>query len=456
MARRLLVSNGSVAKEVFANYKVAFMGLVLPIARALCAQGGVAYQYWPPASDSSDPNILWTNQPFTATKYQTLVNQPAVASITFLADGDYVYTSDINLTTPDNTFATWLGIAVTGTGQYLIKAELVSGSFGGSPLSVWIDAFTPPSYTLTRAITGTGTGVLDISVAAGSVTPTAGTEVVRRVTFNAIIVDEGTKVSWSNTPQWDIEELKTLAPADCSLTFNPNGTTFGDGDTSGLLMENWHEDATIVPDPENYTVDVSIVSGTLDVGSSPTNAPIPLSLVREWTLTAANAEDDLTTVLDVIVSDGVASSTKRVTMHSAVGEEPSTLEWSSTPWSLFAAAFTPNSAISQVILNSDGTAQGTMTNDTTIEERWLSVGGTDPENYEAMCVVTAGSSPELSGPTVNVWHPLSSQLLWQLITVDTVAPIDLDDAEWEIRVRRIGQPSVNKQVLVQNIVEGDA
>jgi len=444
MSKRLLISDGAAAKAV-TEYRVANSALVKDIQRALVVDGGVARQYWPTAG-STDPNVVWSAQPLTANDYKLLVNQPAIANINFAIDGSYTYTDDIDENNPATGNGTWLAVAVSGAGQYLIKAVVVAGAGTvGDTLNVWLDAFTPRSFGAQLAVQGVNSVVMDITVAGGVTSPIAGTEVTRRITFNAYVVNAASKVSWTQT-QWDLDEHTEHVDADCDLNFFPNGTSTGLADTSGNFFENWHVDATIVPDPVNYTVQVDLISGTAPTGSA-LGAPLTLDVNRSWKL-LATINEDLSNELDVTVGDGTAFVTKRVTMHSLRGAAPSSNVWTTLLWSLRDNAVSPNDALIQVAVNPDGTAFGDSPTRPPLNEDWHSEApaASDPENYEVMLVVVSGELPDPAGSATGVWLSASpAQLLWEL-KVSNLSAITSKFAVWNLSIRRVGQPGITKQI----------
>jgi hypothetical protein len=443
VSRRLVISDGALAKEA-TGFQIAQGGVVKPVLKALVAENGIAHQFWPPASGSNDPSIKWTTQPITSDRFVDLVSQPSIALLNLLVDGSYDYSDDADVNNPGTGNGTWLDMAVTGTGQYLIKADLVSGSGTvGDTLGVWLDAFTARSFGSQMAVQGVNTVVLDVTVAKGSVTPQAGSEITKRITFNANVTNAATKVIWSNT-QWDLEEHTTNADADCDLNFFPNGTASGLADTSGDFNESWHEDAPVIPDPVNFTVNVALVSGTAPTGDA-LNTNLTLDVNRSWKLLATSGED-FSNVLDVTVSDGTASLTKRVTMHSTRATVIPANVWTTVTWFLEHIAVIPADGLVQVILNPDGTGQGS--GDFPISEDWHSQApaASDPQNFEAQLVPISGDAPDPVSSSVNIWLPITTQLLWEMRVLGASPPITPKIGVWNLKVRRINEPEVTKVI----------
>ena len=129
MARRLLVSDGTLAQEAQPlALKIAVGGVVKRIKKMACVENGIVRQFWPPAPGNEDSRITWNNTPLTVSES---VEDPAdsFASITFNRSlGTY---SHKNYPLAD-AIGSYLSPALDGTagddGKYLIKIDQVSGS----------------------------------------------------------------------------------------------------------------------------------------------------------------------------------------------------------------------------------------------------------------------------------------------------------------------------------------
>jgi len=336
-------------------------GVVKEITKACVAENGIVRQFYPYAAGTTDPNIKWTGSPFTVNEY-AVDPQDVSAKITFNRSlGTYTYD---NLPGSDVT-ETYLNPPATGTGQYLIKVDQVSGTALTGTLGSWIDLYSAASHqwSLDYTVVGAVTALANISIAQddGAGAPETGTTVVKVVTFKAEVLTESS-INW-NSVGGALVEIKEDVDADCVLTFNPDGYATGHADTSGSFNNSWHIDSPNVSDPENYTVNVSLVSGTSPTGSA-LGSDLTLDEVRQWTLLATTGEN-LSCSLDVTVSDGVTSVTKRVTMNSQRTEDAlSEPAWTTELWFGTDAGY-PQPAIVDVTaiitFNVDGTGKFEMT-----------------------------------------------------------------------------------------------
>lgn len=426
MAQRLLVSDGTNAREVLepTGYSVAALGFVRQVDEAYCVLDGIVRQYWPPAATSSDSDIVWTQQALTVTNYELIANQPSIASITLDPDGTYAYTDDTDENNPGVGGGSWLDVPVTGLGQYLIRADVVSGTpdVGAAP-GIWFDAFVVRTFGISLATQGTLQTVLDITVAAGNVTPDAGTEVVRRVTIDTNIVAV-TKVAWLQNP-WDLEDAQNTIEAKTVIAFYPNGTSLGVEGSGAKFIEDWHVDAegAGVPDPENFTVQTNLISGDTPTDLTGHALGVPHTLDADtiaWRLSTLG-EQDLSCVLDVIIGDGSTFVTKSVTMHSVRTAESSDNIWSNIPLLVQGLSIKPADTVATLIFNPDGTFKATATTLPDIDEDWHSEAPTasDPENYEVFIDLVTTNNVVVTGDLYEQWLNLSATRTF-IITLETL------------------------------------
>ncbi len=228
-------------------------------------------------------------------------------------------------------------------GKYLIRVDQVSGTALTGTLSTWVDinSLATHTWSLDQSVVGVLGAVANIAIAPdnGSGSPVAANRITRTVTFSSE-VRTASDVVWTEDP-YALVEMTENKDATCILTFNPDGFTVGDADTSGSFQEKWHVDSPYVGiallvdrflaflvdrfgefiEPRNpeatlqgFTVNATLVSGVAPTGST-LGADLTLEQVREWTLTAEDGED-FNCALDVTVSDGTTPITKRITMNS--------------------------------------------------------------------------------------------------------------------------------------------
>lgn len=479
MARRWVVAIDGYAREA-TSAKVSYGGVVKSITSAVCVENGICRQYWPPAGGLAQPRIRWTT---TALTVSESVADPldAAATILFTRDtGIYTYDNFPNADVNSSFLNPPLSGLVADDGKYLIRIDQVSGTALTATLATWIDLNAASSVfvTLDNLSTGTLTAVANISIAEddGAGSPASGTTVVKQVTFNSTVtgaVPDPNYITWGTT-QRDLVEIKEAVDADCILTFNPAGFAVGDADTSGSFNEEWHTGSPIVGDPENFTVQVDLISGTVpsaatvnvnngldnvingtdnvvDVGLG---VPLTLDAVREWTLTATSSEN-LSCALDVTVDDLVPvgnAATRRITMNSQRTQAVSTNVWSSTPeWvlnDLWDSGVGP--AGCYIDMQTDGTVVGSANNlIINYSEDWVSDAPTpaDPENYEGRINLIEGTTTGVTG-VLDTWFTLPN-LSWAFESTT----VGLTRWVVDVLIRRIGGIAVTKRVTIIVVVE---
>lgn len=358
MAKRWCVSDGSNVIE-FADARIAIGGVVKTISAACVAHEGIVRHFWPPAAGLADSNIKWTTDALTVTQ-QAIDPLDSYASITFYRDsGEYIYKDFPEA----DVISAYLSPPVSGANQYMIMVHQVSGTALTGTLDTWIDLNSAASHTwsLDETAAGSLSAVAQISIAQddGAGSPVYSTMVLKTVTFASTVVS-ATDIIWS-TLQRDLIEIKTTENADCVLTFNPAGFAVGAADSSGSFTENWHIESPSLADPENFTVYVTVISGTNPTGSA-LDTLLTLDQVREWTLATAAAGDDFSCELDVTVDDLVPAGndvTKRITMNSVRNTVVAEPAWTTTAWAATDAGFPQGAALDVFVyltFDIDGTA----------------------------------------------------------------------------------------------------
>ena len=444
MTRRLAVSHNGFLKDG-TKYLVEVGGESKDVQRALVVTGGLARQYWPKAL-STDPNIRWTNIPIAPDNYEILANQPSISRIDFIDAGTFSYSSDPDDTVDQTTPGTWLASSVTAIEQYIIRGTLVSGTdnwAGSEPLGVWADAFGGVIFGVEQTSQGNAEVVLDVDVAAvdpgqlPTLAPLAGSQVTKRCSFDAIVTDSSNKIAWS-TLAWVVTEDRLGSDADCVLTLVHVGTASAVGDNTET--GDWHDDAPLAPDPENFTVNTVLVSGDAPTGDLlATN--LSMAIDRSWTLTSALGDGAKTCELDVTVSDGVDSVVRRVTMSSERTEtgQSNKIIWTSSPATVDALSRAAQSEDAVITLLVDNNGEESATPEpqgSGQSQDWHSEApaATDPELYEVKLELFAGDAPDTG--TIGTYEPLSVDRIWTM-TVDG-AVNDEKEGWWDVTIRQIG------------------
>lgn len=443
MTRRLVVSDG-VRTQQATDVKVAVSGVVKNVTRMCVADNGIVRQFYPTVASETDARIVWTTAPITVIQS---VEDPAdsEATLTFnRSSGTFSY---------DNyplggVVGIYINPALDGTagddGKFLIKIQQDSGDTLTGAAGTWLNLNANHVVSLDQTIVGVLNAVATISIAQdnGSGSPVVSTQIDKVVTFISE-VRVTNDVVWS-VLQRDLVENKESVDADCQLAFSPEGFATGDADTSGAFTEAWHKDSPVVPDPQNFTVNTTLVSGTAPTGSA-LGSDLTLDGVRQWTLLATIGET-LVCELDVIVDDGVTPITKRVTMASSRTDVTTLNVWEVVPlWILRESNTFPSDAEVSVSHRSQGNATGDeLALGEQFNEPWHSesTAASDPENYQVMLEVNTGNGPT-SGAAVGVWLPADSNYTWRLTS--TGPPLA---GGWLYSYRRVGQATVTKQINV--------
>ena len=456
MTRRLVTSNGLIAQESL-GYQVAVDGVVKPIKSAFVAKGGIVRQYWPVPPGPFPvpcPRNQWSTTPITV--YEEVADpDDAFASLVFTrATGLVTYD---NFPDDDISFE-YTSPPLDGTPGddeiLLIRVDQVSGTALTGTLGTWIDMNSAATLTwsLDRLTEGVNNAVAQVKIGCddGFGVPIVGSQIAKEVTFIASVGPTGTKVVWSTFPR-DLVEIKEAENADCILTFNPSGYAVGDADTSGAFTDPWHEDQPVVTDPENFTVNCTLVSGTAPTGSAlATN--LDLDVVRSWTLLATSGQD-LVCELNVTVSDGVESVTKRVTMHSQYVLPPSSNVWTRIPHFIIEDPIASGTAGGTITMSNDGIGYGYKLTGPTLEEQedWNSQAPTptDPENYEVALVWISGVKNYWTGDVISftgtpIWLSLDTTRSWTWTRPGSVYL----EAVFDIWVRRIGEAGIDKRSFI--------
>ena len=467
MSQRAVVSDGVIANEVV-EYRIAQGGFVHDIIRALVAVDGVALEYWPPAGDGTDPNILFTDDEITS-RQQTLTPTDCQATINFVrGNGFYFY--DNHPETVQSS-AKFLDPNLDGTagddGKFLIRLDVISGTFLVDPTGVWIDlnSQTQVRWFIEQTTVGTSTGEADISIAAddGGGSPVATTTVVKRVNFFAEVVPLNF-IAWTSA-QRDLVEIKEGIDATCALLFDSDGSATGQADTSGSFSEDWHRLAPLASPAVGFTVQVDVISGTAPSGSALGTA-LALNDDYLWVLTATSGED-LSNELDVTVSNGTDSVVKRITMNSVRNDVASDLVLQTNPQVVSDTGL--NEAVTGgLIIRVNGELVGTSDSSSPsflgddifgiLAEQWNedwhadSPAATDAASYEAKLEVS-GDQPT-SGAPVGVFVPCNFELAW-FWGLPAAPPPAILTANCTLTMQLLGAPStaISKPIFVQVNVE---
>lgn len=446
MARRLLVSIDGLAREA-TGYKIAVDGVVKPIKRACVADQGVVRQYYPYATGDDEPDQRIVLSPNTINiREQAVSPATSSASIVFTrSNGTYTYNNYPNA----DVIEPYLLPALDGTpaddGLYLIKVSQVSGDALTGTLDTWIDLNSAETFTwsLDQAVTGTLSAVATISIAPndGGGLPVVEEQIDKTANFTSTVTLAA--LGWSDD-EWNISEIKQGLDADCLLSFSPTGLAVGQGDTSGDYSQSWSGGIGYPPNPQDYTVLVTVVSGTAPTGSD-IGVTLTLDQVRSWTL-ATDGEQILDCELDVEVHDGVAGVTKRVTMHSEREDVNTDNIWQLLPAFVIGEDVLDPDAAVNIRMHPRGDVIGEAPGWPLEIEPWHSEApsASDPSNYEVLLSFISGIRPT-GGDPMDVWMNCGTQREW---TWSVDSGVRRRSASMWMRFRKIGEAYTEKLVII--------
>ena len=258
--------------------------------------------------------------------------------------------------------------------------------------------------------------------------------------------------------QRDLVEITESVDADCDLVFNPDGTANGFASTSGSFVENWNSTAPETPNPADFTVRFTLISGTAPTGAT-LGVDLTLDEVRQVKLLATTGEN-LSCALDVLVSGGAISETKRVTMNSVRNIPIPDPAWTTDEWTCTDAGYTQGAGLDvsvYVEFNIDGTATLNMDGFTmplTLFETddWFDGPPPTPlelNDYEVLCNPRSGG--RIAG-TFNTWLRMTET---RNFTIGYVTFLKKARSyTFTLSVRAVGGIAIKKNVTV-TVIKSD-
>ena len=439
------------------NFVVSYQGEAKVIGRALVAEFGIAREFWPPTTTPGTPIVMDTD---TELSYD--IDPQGGTEVPLAICNFDARTGRLILSSPDGTqqFIQVLNPAPRAQDLFVFKVDVVSGTISGNT-GVWIDVLSETtigvfeySVTNTSGVVSTVLGEATFTIAQddGAGGPAVGTEVAKTINFKAELT--GVNLTWTEVP-WFLEDVVINENASCIILIGPgDGNAYATGNEHGV--ERIREIYAQIWNSE-FTVQVDIVSGAL-TGGDATGVELSTDVIRTWNL-ETTGDSDLDAVVDMTISDGTSSVTKRITMHSQETSETADSDLS-TDWLRFdrlydffvgnegdpilepAATITawPDGTVTAITaLN---TPQGSGTQH--FPQNWNLSAPTvpDPENFEVMLHVVSGDAPT-SGPLLDVWHNLAVANAWQVKVTAAVAagrPETSVAGRYEMSIQEVGRP----------------
>lgn len=420
-----IVDVNQVVQDVDEIY-IAYNGQSMQIGEGYVAAAGVVRQFWPPTIVSQSGIVM-----DTASEVSFAFSEaPAKAICNYNAQDGKLYLSSWQ----EDKAIQCVSPPPRGQGIYLFKFDVISGDITGSPTGTWEDVNSDGTvgikeYYLENTTTGSIAAQATVSFAEddGGGSPVPGSIVTKTIDFTAEVI--GQRITMTTAP-WSLSNTEVNETAEVFIVVVPDGwydpinevtleypvITGEFGHPKGVQVaevyaNNW---------TPAITVQVDVVSGS--VTGSATGVPLTTDERRIWGI-AAETEGNVSATVDVTISDGVETVTKRVTMYAEQKSEsvdPGSEidhdflrydeiidESIGTPYPIGASAF--------IRVASDGYVYATrleLPDPTGFPQKWNTLAGamTDPQNFECRAVVSDGDTPTTG--TMNQWFNLSSDHRW--------------------------------------------
>ena len=452
------------------QFYIALNGVVNSVAEGYIAETGVIRQFWPPTLADQNAIILTTEEELSyATRnvgegeVRALCSYEANTGRLILSDKDTVRYIDC------------LAPAPRGAGSYLIRITEISGGLTLEfPSGEWHDVFEYgnlgvfDNYLLNGfAVQSVLYGEAEVSVAEddGAGAPVGGTIVTKTVQFTAEVV--GNNLSMTTVP-WILTDIQYNNPASVILLTVPAGVGLAN---EAFITGNEHAIEVIreiyaVEWGIQFRVKVDVVSGS--VTGADTGSWLSTFLINRWEVSAPNPGDDNSAVVDVSITDGVATVTKRVYMTATQNTENtdpgSDLSDDWTRYNLLSdnrgiLSNGPYIASVTLLISPNGTINSTGYNDgqnTDFPQNWndLAPSVPDPQNFECRLTIPwPGDSVYPGSSPVGVWINLSNQYVWtyylELVNLPPPSVIEQILGDWTLEVREVGRPDTVKTKLMR-------
>jgi hypothetical protein len=448
------------------NFVIAVSGVAKTVGRALVAKDGIAREFWPPTVDECDPIVLTTD---TETSWDIEAQNSPDGVPKAIANFD-ARTGRIEISVNDGTtaFIQVINPAPRAKGLFIFKVDVISGSVDGSPTAAWTDVLDlgttgvfEYSVSNNTGTVGQALGQIDFSIAQddGAGAPLAGTTVVKTIDFIAELT--GSNLTMTTIP-WILECIKVQEDAIIHVLTTPiesEGEAFVTGNECNqevireIYAQEWNS---------SFTVQVDQISG--DAISGPDlGVELTTDVRRTWFIEATTDGEDFNAVIDLTISDGTASVTKRITLHVQRTDEDAVSDISTdfTQFDSIKDVFiqpddeTPlQDTITQISFNPDGTVTALTSAGPYVNfpQIWNndSPAVTDPENFEVRCRVGPLFGDDIpDGEPLDVFLNLSSSRIWQYEVLvsdfgNFFAREIIETSEFFADVQEVGRPDTRQ------------
>jgi hypothetical protein len=444
------------------NFVVAVGGVAYTVGRALVVENGTAREFWPPTVEECDPIVLTTD---TETSWDIEAQNSPNGVPKAIANFD-ARTGRIEISVNDGTtsFIQVINPAPRGKGLFIFKVDVISGSVDGSPIATWTDVLDlgttgvfEYSVSNNTGTVGQALGQIDFSIAEddGGGSPVGGTTVVKTIDFIAEL--SGSNLTMTTIP-WVLECIKVQEDAIIHVLTTPiesEGEAFVTRNECGIetgreiYAQEWNS---------SFTVQVDQISG--DAISGPAlGVELTTDVRRTWFIEATTDGEDFNAVIDLTISDGTASVTKRITLHVQRTDEDAVSDISTD--------FTQFDSIRDLFIQPD---EVTPLEDASTQIWFYNIGSvaaftnhpggmyvnfpqiwntnspavTDPENFEIRATMLQGDDiPD--GDVLDMWLNLSTTRTWsyQVLASDFGGFLNreiIKFGEFTFEIREVGRP----------------
>jgi hypothetical protein len=444
-------------------------GVVKDVASALVTHQGFNRQFWPSTLPADEPIVMTTDGG------QSFAVGPVGSVVRAVCNYD---ARTASLIVSGFAPIPVLQPAPRGTGLYLLKCDIISGNLTAvGPEGSWFDVNSDTTvgvfeYYLQNSASNSGqlVGEMDVTVAEddGGGSPQAGTEVTKRISFTAELT--GSNFVFTTDP-WSLEDIRINEIASCQITTIPSGLD-NQGISAGyegqvlaeaeVYAKNWNA---------SFQVRLNEVSGSSITGAA-TGVWLASSERRDWFLQAPTDGDDFSAEVDLLVTDGISTVAKRITLHSKRGDEVASgsIDQEFTQFDVlqdlwYTGLPEPSEASLTLRAQPDGTIDVTnlaQSHNSNFPQKWFDGTPSDPENYECRLTLVenrnrgdlfvTGSAP------LDQWLNLSSQRFWTYFAdgSDLIpSEKDIHSAIWQLDIREVGRPDTVESKIMDVLVQAD-
>ena len=478
MARGSRIVDGQNVVQPVDDFYIAYNGQSMQVASAFVANNGQVCQFWP-STVIAESGIVLEN----GTTEETFASGPApqIAGVVYDARTGQLYFNDGD----SDTYRIVEGInpAPRTQGAYLFKFDIVSGDIvADDPEGVWVDVNSEGTlgvkfYYLKAETVGqvTAQGTVSLAEDDGAGGPLAGTEV--SITVNFVAEVQPDRISMT-TRQWNLDNVEYNERAEVAVVVVPdewydaiNNVRVTEAYITGeygapkgtqeveIYTPTWGPDITVKAD--------IISGGNFDARSSEFGVELSTQIRRLWVLTADDAGEIKNATIDITISDGIYSVTKRVAMRAENRvegvppgsgiEEDFTEQLNVDDYVFFVLPQPPRFPGGRIevyrVGNMDAfyVSDGSQIRDN-YPQKWHleSPAASDPQNYEGRMFRVSGA--ELTTNIKDVWQNLNDNRIWELAITSqewAARPAGLEiltkTAEYILEIREAGRPETDRQ-----------